>query len=137
MVGGALVFAAKVCNEENDCEQNAEAADDQVAVREEDILATQHIGSRKYESLGTTESTHFVVIVYLDLILARFQIRVDHAIEFAEVRETSCAHPDNKVGVCDINPLLGLPVSCLVLKLVFHVRLPGNVVRVDRNLFAA
>jgi len=60
---------------------------------------------------------------------------IDSSEQLAKVWETCSSHPDDKVLVSDIKPLVGCVISCFsVCVLVLNVWLPSNVCFVNRYI---
>jgi len=137
------VGLADVGHEENDGEDDAERANDDVADREEVVLPAKHVCSREHKVFLTLELTHVVGVSDGDLVFAGWEAAVDLAPELAEVRETGSPHPNNEMLILDVLPLDILPISVagshvfvdavelLVFEFVLDVGLPGNICLVD------
>lgn len=74
--------------------------------------------------------TNVVIVLDLNCVVAWFEVVVDSPPKFFEISKASCPHPNNKMLVFRIYPLL----SCAIhrtLVLLTSVILPGDVVLLD------
>ena len=89
--------------EEDHSEHQAEGADDDVANGKEVVAAAHHVRCRQHEALGTAEGRDIVeslaeaVDADRHRVCALWQVLIDFAEEFAEVRQTGRAHPNNEM----------------------------------------
>ena len=93
----AEILLTHVSDAEDEGEQGAESADDDVAHGQEVILATECVGGREHEVLLALEGVHGVVVLDDDLVTRTFHVRLNLTPEFSEVRQTGGSHPNNEV----------------------------------------
>lgn len=143
---------ADIGHEEDDGENDAKRANNNVANGEEVVLASEHVGRRQHKVFLTLEFFHVVVVLDLhgvDALLERQRVTVavltgvELTVKLAEVGKTGCPHPDNEMLISDVDPLNILPLpgswhivdfGVLVLELVLSVRFPCNTGVVDSNV---
>lgn len=82
---------------EDNCEDDAECADDDITHGKEVVLATEGVGCRQYEALVSIEAVDVVVVVDHHLVGARLQVLLDLSVELAEVGQTRRSHPHYEV----------------------------------------
>lgn len=82
---------------EDNCEDDAECADNNIAHGKEVVLATEGVGGRQYEALVSIEAVDVVVVVDHHLVGAHLQVLFDLSVELAEVRQTRRSHPHDEV----------------------------------------
>ena len=93
----AEVLLTHVSDAEDEGEQGAEGADDDVAHGQEVVLAAKCVGGREDEVLLALEGVHGVVVLDDDLVTRAFHVCLNLATEFSEVRQTGGSHPNNEV----------------------------------------
>lgn len=131
-VGVRRLLASHVGDEEDDAEHYAQSANNDVADSQEVVGASEHVRGGEDEVLAASEGAHIVVVHDLQLVLALGHVAFDHAVQLAEVGQTSRTHPDNEVGIGDILPLDLVPCGLVdVLELVVDVGLPCDVLGLD------
>jgi hypothetical protein len=129
---GSLLL--KVCNAENNGEDDTEGAHDNIADGEEVVFATECVGGGEDEALLAVEAAHVVVVLDPHRVRPRRQIILHPTIQLPEVGQTSSSHPNNEMFICDINPLRALPVAWHVFELVLFVTVPGDAGVIDGDV---
>ena len=86
-----------VRNAEDEGEQAAQSADDDVADGKEVVLTAERVSGRHHEVLLALESIDGVVVLDDDLVLRRSEVRLNLAPEFSEVGQSGRSHPDDEV----------------------------------------
>lgn len=114
-------LSTHVGDEEDHSEHEAKGAHDDVADGQEVVLPAQQIGRAQHKVLASLERAHIKRVLDCQIIIARLKGFANFAVEFSEVGQASSAHPDDKVGVSHVMPLLRLPISVHVLKFVLAV----------------
>jgi len=84
-------------DEEDDGENEAQGAHNDVANCEEVVLAAQGISGREDKALVSIEAIHIVVIRNRQRVIAGLEVGLDLSPKFAEVGQTSCSHPYDEV----------------------------------------
>jgi len=138
---------AHVRYEEDNSENNAESADNNVANGEEVVLPAKHVSCRENEIFLSLEVFDVVVVFNLNSVLSLLEdiaCDLNLTVEFPEVGQTSGPHPHNKVLIFYVSPLDILPLAesrlvlrhfQLVFEFVLNIRLPRNTCLVELHQF--
>lgn len=86
---------------ENNSQNDAHGANDNVGVSQERILAAKPARSRNHDVFVAAKRRHREVVADLDSEIALERL-IDDAVELAEGRQASDAHPVDEVGVLQI-----------------------------------
>ena len=87
----------EVDNEEDDAEKDASSSHHNVANRQEVVRASQHVHRSHHEVLAASEGAHVVQVLNYKTICTLRHILLNHAVQLAEVGQTSRTHPYNEV----------------------------------------
>lgn len=124
--------------EEDNWEDYAEWADNNVCDGHEVILSTKRISCTHNERLATFECWNVVSTINNKLVSAGLKIIINYSVQLAEIRQTGCAHPYDEVRIFDVGPLDTFPCCwvCIVYVVykLFLIGFPGNVIRIKINL---
>ena len=94
---------AHVGDEEDNGEDDAKGANDDVTNSQEVVLTSEHVSGGEDKVFLSREATYVVVVLNLDSVGSCIEVEVSLSInteftpQFAEVRQTSGSHPDDKV----------------------------------------
>lgn len=107
------------------------------------VLPPEHARLRQNQVLRSLERVGVVVVLDLECVVTLLRISVhkeftfdlilEPSPKFAEFRQPGCSHPDDKVFILGVDPLLGLVAG---FKLLPHVVGPGEPSLQDFDLGA-
>ena len=96
-VKSSVGLLSHVCEEEDDCEDQAEGSYHYIADSQEIVLSSQGIGSRQHKALLSFVASHIIYIIDFHLVSSLLQVLFKPPIKFSEIRESCGSHPNNEM----------------------------------------
>lgn len=136
-----LILSFAVDSQEYQSKEGAEGTDNDIADCKEEVFTSKSVCSAHDKMLLTIIWLNIELVIYSNLIESFFQSWL--AIlwcyitpKFSEVRKTCSSHPNNKVFVLHVPPLLTCPIAWNVFKFVFDIRCPRDVFIIDWHSYS-
>jgi hypothetical protein len=135
------VGSSHIGDAEDDGEEEAEYTNDDVAVGEEIVLASQSIGSGKNKPFLSLEGANLIIVCDGHLILSLLKIFVNLTPKLSEVGKTGGSHPNDEVLILHVVPLDIFEAFCShscrelldidIFEFVSQITRPGDVLLTD------